>query len=694
VAYVELLNTRQEAVLQAKVPLTTGGGVGRLLLPYNLATGSYQLRAYTRWMRNESERLFFHTSLAIYNPMEAAPINEPAAPVAEFLPEGGHLIAGVENRIGFYIPAAPQRLQGSIQNQQREVVTTFSATQEGRGTFLFTPQAEQAYTAVYSVDGKNAIRTPLPKVESQGIQLRVTRSESDLQIHLLGAGNTSGNWYVLLHQTRMQAKQLVVNVQQGRGWVTYPWAALPLGITHVTIFDQQFQPVAERKVFKNPPPVQPITITTPVARYAPRSRVTMSLALPAGVAQGDVAVSVYRLDSLPAPSNTLSSYLWLESELGIELENPNRYIQASDSSQQLADLLMLTTSWSRNSAVNHRPIRFAPEIRGPLAEGLLTDETGRPAAGISLLASARGNAQIYTTLSDRSGKFTFELSDIEGSTTLFLQNWTDPSQLLKGQWLSPFDPRVSFSTGTQAQRVPLVSLQRAFVHQQVEAAFRVNASNPISTTTVSLTPFYGQPNESYRLDDYTRFPTLEEVFREYIKGVWVRKNKNGFYFLQLNRLNQTLMEGSNLLLLNGQPIRDVNRLMEFDPLKVERIDIVDRKFFAGPVSFQGIVNVITVSQDAENSVPDEAALQLPYEGYQPQRVRTERRRYDTEADRSSRAPDFRHLLFWNPSVTLTTTGNSLEFFTSDATGLFLIRVEGYSPQGQSLHGTAVIQGAR
>ncbi len=689
VAYVELLSSAPAVVLQVKVKLQAAGGAGELVLPYTLTTGTYQLRAYTRWMRNESERLFFHRSLQIINPMEALPVSGKSPVVPRFLPEGGHWVADVENRVGVYLAGAAN-VSGVVQNQQQEVVARFSTAFDGRGSFVFMPRARDRYTVFFSLAGQ-PYQVPLPVPETSGMQLRVTRTGRDLHMQLLSTDLRPHQTFVLLHQSRMKSKRLVVPMENGKGVVRYPWATLPPGITRITVFGEQLQLLAERLVFKTPPAPASIAVRGST-QTNPRTKVSLSLSPVDTLQKGAAAVSVYRLDSLSGRRSSLHAYVWLESELGEEIVDGDRYLEVSDSAQHAADLLMLTSGWSRYSLPASTSTAFAPEVHGPLAEGLATDETGRAVAGLALLASARGRAQIYTTLSDRTGKFTFELPDVSGPTTLFIQNWTDPAQPLRGQWLSPFDSRISFSPARATTYPPSADLRRAFIHQQVEAAYRQPEAATTSVATPNA-PFYGVATESYRLDDYTRFPTLEEVFREYIKGVWVRKNKTGFYFRQINRLNQTLMDGSNLVLLNGQPIANVNKLMEFDPLKVERIDVVDRKFFAGPVTFQGIVNVITTPQETGARIPDETVLELAYEGYQTYRERAPRV-YESDSSRISRTPDFRHQLYWNANVTIGSKPTALEFFTSDVTGTFLIVVEGISNRGQCLTGAAVFNVVR
>ena len=66
VGYVELLDSAS-AVVQARLVLEKGVGNGCLQLPSTLPTGNYRLVAYTRYMRNEGEEVFFEKPLAVVN---------------------------------------------------------------------------------------------------------------------------------------------------------------------------------------------------------------------------------------------------------------------------------------------------------------------------------------------------------------------------------------------------------------------------------------------------------------------------------------------------------------------------------------------------------------------------------------------------------------------------------------------------
>ena len=56
--------------------------------------------------------------------------------------------------------------------------------------------------------------------------------------------------------------------------------------------------------------------------------------------------------------------------------------------------------------------------------------------------------------------------------------------------------------------------------------------------------------------------------------------------------------------------------------------------------------------------------------------------YDVEA--MQRIPDYRIQLLWEPTILLDTNEYSASFFTSDVTGIYKIRLEGYTEDGKHI----------
>lgn len=197
--------------------------------------------------------------------------------------------------------------------------------------------------------------------------------------------------------------------------------------------------------------------------------------------------------------------------------------------------------------------------------------------------------------------------------------------------------------------------------------------------------FYGKPGFKYMLEDYTRFPTMEEVLREYVREVNVRKRKDNFTLTIITKDeagNTTVKEP--VVLLDGVPQFDNgNKITHYDPLKVQKLEGVQERYFLGPVSFDGIASFSTYTGDLEGfrldtttTVLDYDALQMKREFYSPV--------YETTQEYASRLPDFRSLLYWSPDIKTESMGKKeISFYTSDVTGKYAVVLQGISKSGRS-----------
>ena len=176
---------------------------------------------------------------------------------------------------------------------------------------------------------------------------------------------------------------------------------------------------------------------------------------------------------------------------------------------------------------------------------------------------------------------------------------------------------------------------------------------------------------------------MEEVMREYVPGVMVRKRKDGFHFLVLDNVRKTLFQEDPLVLLDGVPVFDIDKIMAFDPLKVKKLEVITNRYFLGPFNFPGIVSYTTYTGDLAGFQLDPRSVTLDYEGLQSQRIFYSPA-YDNQKQRENRMPDRRNLLFWAPQVKLDKEGKShVEFYTSDLVGNYAVVIEGLSTNGYS-----------
>jgi hypothetical protein len=471
-------------------------------------------------------------------------------------------------------------------------------------------------------------------------------------------------------------------------------SALLPGISHFTVFNSHRQPVGERLYFRRPRALA-LTVAPSQARYGMREKVTLRLALPPTAASAKLSVAVYQLDSLnagQAPAD-ISSVLSLTADLKGTVEDPGYYLRdSSQVGQEAADNLMLTHGWSRFRwlqvlAGQPPALPYPPELNGPLVRGQVLTAAGTPAAGITTYLAAPSRAvRFYTASSNAAGMVQFEPKEAYGPRTYTLQTDWRRDSTYQLTLFSPYSARFA-ATSPLAPLTLETGLTVDLTHRHVQAQLQTTYYGryqqyqlPVRDTVA----FYGLPPVQYRLDDFTRFKTLDEALREYVQGVYVRQRKDGIHLLMADQLHHTMFEEDPLVLLDGVPMFDMNKFMAFDPLRIQQVAVFTNRYFYGGQDYPGLLSFTTYQGNLQDFPLDPRALLEEYGGMQGQRDFFAPR-YDTTPP--STLPDLRNLLHWQPNLTLAPgTARELTFFTSDQVGRYRVVVQGLGADGQT--GTA------
>lgn len=703
VAYIEIVDNKNRPVIQAKAKLDQATGNSAIFLPASLNSGNYTLRTYTRWMQNFSPELFFHKTITIVNPFKPLQqeVNSPNRKYDfQVFPEGGEMITGIETKVAYRIVDTDGKgvaCKGWVIDQDYDTVAQFAPLKFGLGNFKFTALTGKQYKVIVKdAEGNIIAMKEMAPARIEGYSMALLPEDEKLLVIVRSRFDEEALRVVSLvvHSRGELVTTGIKGLHLGAGTFTIDKGLMPDGISHITLFDQNNQPVCERLYFK--PPVVRLNLTgnTDKQEYSLRQKVAVSINAKNNNAVGvpsDLSVSVYRLDSLQLEDqHNIQNYFLLTSELKGTIESPSYYFSNDPDVNEAVDNLMLTHGWRRfqwkevlSSKLPERAL--VPEYRGHLVFGSLVDlDSGKAATNIPAYLSIPGkNFVLRTTKSNRKGEIKFELKDFYGPNKMIVQTNTRVDSLYKLSINNPFSEKF---VDTQ---LPLLDISEKNADQlitrsmgmQFENAYNDEQRGRITTIMRDTIPFYGQPDEDYILDDYTRFPVMEEVMREYVPGILVRKRKKDFYFITLDDNNKSVFRENPLVLLDGIPVFDVNKIMEYDPLKVKSLDVITKKYFYGSLSFPGVASYRTYEGNYPEFTIDERALVLDYEGmlwdrefFSPV--------YETQAQQSSRIPDFRNMLYWSPSIVTDRQGNGkFEFYTSDQPGLYLVNVQGLTKDG-------------
>jgi hypothetical protein len=614
----------------------------------------------------------------------------------QFFPEGGNLVAGLKNCVGFRVVGKNGKgikFKGSLINNKNDTVATFSPYKFGLGQFCFIPESNQRYRAFVIDSARRPVNTPFPDAFEEGYVIHATSDADfvtlDIKSKFSGAKVKHQRVFLFVQSKNVEITAQTIDVSNGTASYRFNKNLMHEGVNKFILFDQNLNPVCERSYFIAPVNNLKMQIQLDKISYKSRGKVNIGILPSKEQAVRSMSVSVYQMDSLAMDLDAdISNFLWLTSELRGTVESPDYYLQHRGDHFAI-DNLMLTHGWSKFKREDNRVserVEFIPEYGGQLLSGRVMNFDGTPAKGINAYLSIVGkNGRIYSSQSDEHGTVHFDVQDFYDGRKIVLQ--TNPKidstyrVDLKSSYaenLGDFSlPEFELSkkwAGTIAERSLAMQLQHAFLSQNQTIA----APKP-------SVPFYGKPDEQYLLDDFTRFPTMEEVMREYVKGVMVRRRKDEFHFLTLDRVNSSLFTQNPLVLLDGVRVFDINKIMAFDPRKIQKLDVITRQYYLGRLTFDGVVSYFTYDGDLGDYVPEKAnvffdeGLQSKREFFSPI--------YETREQLESRIPDRRHLLLWSPEVKANSQGQfDLSCFTSDVLGNYHIVVQGITDDGRPVVG--------
>ncbi|MCW3090094.1 MAG: hypothetical protein JWP81_1163 [Ferruginibacter sp.] len=710
VAYVEVLDKNNKAVLQAKIALEKGFGDGSLYLPATLVSGNYLMRAYTNWMKNFGPGYFFEKKLQIINVQKEQPQNvvaqKPAYDIA-FFPEGGNLVNGIQSRVGCKVVnnlGKGVNFEGILLNDKGDSLAIFRPLVFGMGSFSFTPLAGLAYRALIKLPGGEQQLKELPAAYNDGYIMQLERTGQEqikvtVQTSARNAANTSAV-YLFVH-TRNVIKAVVSNtLQNGQAVFTLPATKPGDGISHFTIFNEARRPVCERLYFKKPVSTLQITAKADQPNYTSRKKINIDIAAVTEAGKSvaaNLSMAVYRLDSLNGiDGQDITNYLLMSADLQGNIESPGYYFNQNNSfADAAADNLMLTQGWRRfvwdDILTNKKPaFQFVPEVNGHIVNGKITAlQPGLPLKEIPAYLSVPGiRTQFQTAGSDASGKVKFEMKNFYSDGDIIAQTNNEKDSGYRLELAPPFFPAYSNNI------LPPFDLKghdeallKMYIASQVRNAYLYNQLNHSTLPALDTSAFYLKPDVIYLLDNYVRFTTLEEVLREYVLEVNVRLHGGKFHLPVLDAFNRGPFASGPLILLDGVPMFDFNKLMKYDPLKIRKLEVVTKTYFLGTNSFDGIVNLITYKGNLEGFEIDPRATIVDYEGLQLQRDFYSPV-YETPQQIQSRIPDYRTLLYWAPNLITNKEGKvQTGFYSADLPGRYAIVTQGLTEDGRT--GTTV-----
>lgn len=394
--YVELRDPDGYLKERKQIWMTNGEGDGFFALSDSSFCfgGYYELRAYSRWQLNwgarehphssvsekwffnkASSRDFFRDYEKLYSRvfpiftqyaevdgsvlpvMFPRPLRrqfkgnpQPSRPVLTLYPEGGNLVAGVENNVAFEAAMDDGRyLEGWLYVNGDSAYTK----NRGRGNFLITPQSGKK-TEVYflSKDGLKVTAT-LDKPDNDGVAVRLSRRNDGWQAQIRMAGDLIADSLAVtvMHEGRVEDFRTMNSLTEKEGvrqmFLNQSKAS---GVHQITIFDTQGQVLADRLFFvTNPKDILPtLDVTVGKTSYEPYEPISLNIKGQDGGCNVSVSVRSDKGVTYINDNGNILTEMLLASEIRGFVPQPGWFFEKDDEEHRKAlDLLMMTQGWRR-----------------------------------------------------------------------------------------------------------------------------------------------------------------------------------------------------------------------------------------------------------------------------------------------------------------------------------------------------------
>jgi hypothetical protein len=704
-AYVELISPLGIPVAQIKVLLENGKGNSALTIPDTVMNGNYMLRAYTSRMKNHMPYGCFMKSIAIINPFSNHYINagysrtgsKTGTSVITFWPEGGKIMAGAMSRIGIFSADSfgrPAPFRGSILNSTGKTVATLSTDSSGIGVCEFVPEKGMTYTAV-SVTGKE--RFELPPVASGGIAIRVISQSADTIRILLTPGESNEAEYAFAEVLIRSLGKILFNKREYLGdrpkLITIPLTMNEPGIVDIAVFDGTGKPAAERFLFLSE--AVPREKTEPELALGKREKAKIEI-IPAQFPE-NLDLNGMSIGISPQTAGgkvlTMNEHLIFGSEYRIENIAFDIATFISGLPCEKHDIVMLglkdnLADWNKIMTTKALKPEFADEtgeqilVLAGSRSALRDEDIYKPA----FMTSPGKTAEFCYSFRDEQNRYTFFIGKENREKDIVIQlpdsvnsyGFKIESSFYQGYISSYFVPDTS---------MPLIPGSAAVMARnfQVMKIFGIPVSLPgekAKTAINSKPAFYGKPDQELIMKNYISLPAMQEVFFELIPGVSVRTTNKKVKFNIIDPFSNTILDGEPLLLIDGVRIDDPSIILNLNPEKVEKIDIVTSEYLVGDLIFPGIINVITKAGDLTDIPLPVNSLRIKYRLYDPPSEFLSPD-YPAAGYGNERIPDFRNTLYWSYNLKNTAGAKTLiEFQTSDIASDYIITVAGTDRSGR------------
>lgn len=663
---------------------------------------------------------------------------------AKFLPEGGNLIAGIDQVIAFSAVGVDGRhvdVAGVVQTKSGTEVCRIESEHNGMGKFTLNAKADETYIATLTSSNGISRSFTIPAAAKSGCVIHLTpENDNRLILQILSTSDYPREQLVAIVQSRGIVNYVVEDLAVP---LRIPLDKLRSGVAQVSLVNKLTRTVVAQRLFFVRGATASATITPSVKKFSPRERVQVDFAVKnssGNATKGDFVVSVTDADLLKEDKNAdnILSYMLLNSELKGHIENPKYYFEANDAKHnEHLDLVMLTHGWRRyniNSILaGKKPnLRYTFEKEQSISGGVtgILGKTRNPS--VMIFRNRKEYLGVHSL--NKTNRFLITGVDSPDTTIYILQalNREGSSARVRikvDPYSYPITPIIAREV-FQKKKEETISLTEEYMMRSKQSYFEEGGMPVVDIDAVeivakrSVTYDYSSSLNDFNTvsGDMTRFVSIFDALQRFrqleVEGhnVYVRSNR-GAMSSPVKVTQESSSAGDNgddensggggssvteveidmddkhdlmpAVYVNGTPM-DMGVIDAYPMSEVISVSYLDKfeSMAAGMGSETGAIILHVKDINAREKLLINSMAEVVVPGYASP-VEFYAPDYSVKNDRSKK--DNRTTIAWIPSLQSNSLGDaSISFWTADRASNYRVTIEGITAEGELLHNEMIL----
>ena len=354
--YVDFYDHNGNFLKETVAPLFQSSAKGSYEVPKDYKGSFIHVKAYTRWMLNDDSVFLYERNIPINVALEGnQKITKSQITRVETFPEGGVLVNDLKSKVAFKATnsaGSPVFIKGFLVNNKNKVLDTLKVAHDGMGTFKLKPIAGENYALNWTDENGQKGTSPIMQALASGVVMNVTMDNEKAYVTVERSFDVPDNFKkmkMIVHQNQ----HIIYKVDfKGEDRIAQkaglPIDELPTGIVQISLFTNDWLPIAERIILVNNRLHEfNAQVSIQIANLNKRGKNVLDLYVK-DTTTANMSMSITDASVVTPEQQSIYSDFLLSNDIKGRVYNPAYYFSSdADSVAAHLDLVMLTNGWRK-----------------------------------------------------------------------------------------------------------------------------------------------------------------------------------------------------------------------------------------------------------------------------------------------------------------------------------------------------------